>query len=204
MVKTDKSAEKPQFMAPDRATWRSWLEENHQTSTGVWLVTNKKGSGAAHLSYNEAVEEALCWGWIDSVPRKLSDTQSQLYFSPRKKGSGWSKLNKTRIEKLIANGQMTPAGLAKIEAAKRDGSYQSLDAIEAGEIAPDFAAALDANPAARGFWDAFPPSTRRGIAQWIEGAKRPETRQVRIRETVELAAQNQRANQFTKRLETEG
>ena len=186
----------PTFHAQTRAEWRAWLADNHRTAPGVWLTTNKKKSGNAHLSYDEAVEEALCFGWIDSLPRKLDDARSMLLFTPRKPKSGWSKLNKTRVETLLAAGLMTAAGLEKIELAKKNGAWTSLDAVEALTIPPDLQAALDANPTARGYFEGFSKSARKGILQWIESAKRPETRQKRIEETVTLAAKNEKANQY--------
>lgn len=119
-----------------------------------------------------------------------------LWFAPRKSGTGWSKLNKERVERLIAQGLMLPAGLAKVEAAKRDGSWTALDAIEALEIPPDLDKALSEQPEAKQHFEAFPRSVKRGILEWIAAAKKPETRAKRIAETAQLAAQNLRANQW--------
>ncbi len=181
-----------------RAEWRAWLADNYATSTGVWLVYFKKDSGEPQLPYGEQVEEALCFGWVDSKPNKLDDKRTMLYFAPRKAGSGWARTNKVRVTRLIADGLMTPAGQAKIDAAKKDGSWTLLDAIERMEMPADLAAALDANPKAKGHFDAFPPGVRKGIFQWIILAKRPDTRAKRVAETVTLAAQNIRANQYRK------
>lgn len=178
-----------------RAEWRAWLAAHHAASSGVWLVYFKKSAGG-QLSYDEQVEEALCFGWVDSKPNKLDDRRTMLYFAPRKAGSGWSKPNKERVKRLIADERMTPAGQAKIDAAKRDGSWTMLDAIERMEVPPDLAAALDANPTAKGHFDGFPPGVRKGIFQWIITAKRPDTRAKRVAETVALAAKNVRANQY--------
>ena len=163
-----------------RAAWRAWLEAHHAEARSVWLVSFKKATGQPSVSYDEAVEEALCVGWIDSTQRTLDATRSMLYFAPRKKGSGWSKPNKARVEKLAANGQMRPAGWAKVERAKADGSWALLDAVEALEIPDDLARAFLAYPHARQHFEAFPRSARRGILEWIVQAKRPETR-VRVR-----------------------
>jgi uncharacterized protein YdeI (YjbR/CyaY-like superfamily) len=181
-----------------RGEWRAWLEENHTRGEGVWLITYKKATGMPRLEYDEAVEEALCFGWVDSKPNKLDDERSLLWFAPRKAGTGWSKPNKDRVAKLIAAGLIAPAGLAKIEAAKADGSWNALDAVEALEIPADLDQALAANPPARQYWDAFPRSVKRGILEWIANAKQPETRARRIEETVRLAAENVRANQWRK------
>jgi len=179
-----------------RVEWRKWLELNHTRAEGVWLISYKKATGKPRFEYDEAVEEALCFGWIDSKPNKLDDERSMLWFAPRKAGTGWSKINKARAEKMIATGRMSPAGRAKIEAAKRDGSWSALDTIETLEIPPDLAAALSANPIAQQHFGAFPRSVKRAILEWIANAKKPETRAKRIEETVRLAAENIRANQW--------
>jgi uncharacterized protein YdeI (YjbR/CyaY-like superfamily) len=179
-----------------RAEWRAWLLENHGRSTGVWLVSFKKGTGKPRFEYDEAVEEALCFGWIDSKPNKLDATRSLLWFAPRKAKTGWSKPNKERVERLLAAGLMQPAGLAKIELAKADGSWTSLDAIEDLQLPADLIAALVALPPAEANFMAFPRSAKRGILEWIHTAKRPETRAARIAETARLAQLNERANQW--------
>lgn len=179
-----------------RAEWRKWLKQNHTRTEGVWLISYKKDTGKPRVEYDEAVEEALCFGWIDSKPNKLDEERALLWFAPRKAGTGWSKINKARAEKMIAARRMTPAGLAKIEAAKQDGSWQALDAIEALEVPPDLAAALSANPIAQQHFDAFPRSVKRGILEWIANARKSETRAKRIEETARLAADNIRANQW--------
>lgn len=179
-----------------RSEWCAWLAKHHQREEGVWLVTYKKGTGKPRIDYNEAVEEALCFGWIDSKPAKLDDERSMLYFAPRKPGSAWSKANKQRVEKLIAAGLMTPAGLAKIEAAKRDGSWYRLDTVEALEIPQDLTEALEAYPNAKQNFEAFPRSVKRAILEWILNAKKLETRAKRIAETARLADKNVRANQW--------
>lgn len=179
-----------------RAEWRAWLEEHHTRTEGVWLVTYKKATGKPRVEYEEAVEEALCFGWIDSKANTLDEERSVLWMAPRKPRTGWARTNKNRVERLIADGRMTAAGLAKIEAAKQDGSWNALDAAEALEIPPDLEKAFAQHGAARQNFDAFPPSVRKGILTWIGSAKRPETRSKRIEETARLAAENIRANQW--------
>ncbi|NJN98713.1 MAG: hypothetical protein HC875_33810 [Anaerolineales bacterium] len=179
-----------------RAEWRAWLEQNHTRPEGVWLVSYKKATGKPRVEYDEAVEEALCFGWIDSKGNKLDEERSLLWFSPRKPKTGWSKPNKERVERLIAAGLIAPAGLAKIEAAKQDGSWNALDAVEALEIPPDLASALAGYSQAQQNFEAFPRSAKRGILEWIVNAKRPETRAKRIEETARLAQDNIRANQW--------
>jgi uncharacterized protein YdeI (YjbR/CyaY-like superfamily) len=178
-----------------RAEWREWLEQHHAQTEGVWLITYKKVTGKPRVEYEEAVEEALCFGWIDSKANKLDDERTLLWFTPRKPGTGWSRPNKERIQRLTAAGLIAPAGLAKIEAAKRDGSWEKLDAVEALEIPPDLEKALAVNPAAKQYFEAFPRSVKRSILEWISSAKKPETRGKRIEETARLAAENRRANQ---------
>ena len=182
-----------------RAEWRAWLEENHTRGGGVWLITYKKATGMPRMEYDEAVEEALCFGWVDSKPNKLDDERSLLWFAPRKPGTGWSKPNKERVARLIAAGLMAPAGLAKVEAAQADGSWNALDAVEALELPADLEQALTVDPAAQRYWDAFPRSVKRGILEWIASAKTPSTRARRVDETVRLAAENRRANQWPKK-----
>ena len=179
-----------------RADWRKWLEENHARNEGVWLISYKKTSGKQSFDYEESVEEALCFGWIDSKGNKLDDERTMIWFSPRKSGSKWAKPNKERVKKLMKAGLMTPAGLAKVEAAKKDGTWNALDGVEALEIPPDLAKALSKNKTAKEYFEAFPRSVKRAILEWILNAKRPETRAKRIEETVTLAEKNIRANQW--------
>lgn len=179
-----------------RAEWRQWLAQHHTRTEGIWLISYKKATGQPRFDYDEAVAEALCFGWIDSKPNKLDAERSLLWFAPRQAGSGWSKPNKDRVEKLIAEGLMAPAGLAKIVAAQQDGSWSALDEIEALEIPSDLAAALGEHPTAAEYFAQFPRSAKRGILEWIANAKKPETRAKRIAETARLAAENLRANQW--------
>jgi len=179
-----------------RAEWRAWLAEHHTQDGGVWLVRYKKATGRPTLTNKEVTQEALCWGWIDSVPRKLDAERSLLYLAPRKPGSNWSALNKRYVAEAEASGAMTDTGRTKIAAAKADGSWTRLDDVEALIVPDDQAAALDTRNGARTHWDAFPPSTRRGILEWILNAKRAATREKRIEETAHLAEQNKRANQW--------
>jgi uncharacterized protein YdeI (YjbR/CyaY-like superfamily) len=181
-----------------RAEWRAWLQEHHARDEGVWCITYKKATGKPRVEYDEAVEEALCYGWIDSKPNKLDDERSMLWFAPRKRGTGWSKPNKERVERMQAAGLMHASGLIKVEEAKADGSWTALDAVEALELPPDLAEALARLPHARQYWDAFPRSAKRGILEWIQNAKRTETRAARIAETARSANVNARANQWRK------
>jgi len=179
-----------------RAEWRSWLEHHHTRTQGIWLISYKKATGKPRVEYDEQVEEALCFGWLDSKANKLDNERSMLWFAPRKPRTGWSKPNKERVESMLIAGLMTPAGMAKIDAAQHDGSWSALDAVEALEIPPDLQVALDGYPSAGNHFDAFPRSAKRGILEWISTAKTDVTRAKRIEETARLAEDNQRANQW--------
>jgi len=182
------------FHPLNRGEWRDWLTENYAKQSGIWFVYFKKQTGKPRVSYDEAVEEALCFGWIDSLPRKFDEERSKLLFTPRKPKSVWSKLNKTRIEKLIKNGLMTESGLVKIEAAKKDGSWNILDDSDNLKMPPDLVRELKAEKEAERNFNAFSDSIKRAILAWIGSAKRVETRKARIIKTVEMAKQNKRAN----------
>jgi len=184
----------PRVEIVSREALRDWLTANQGRAGSVWIVTWKTGAGRPHVPWGDVVDEALCFGWIDSLPRRLDADRSMLLLSPRKPGSGWSRVNKDKVARLTADGRMAPAGLAKVEAAKADGSWARLDAVDALAEPDDLVAALDADPAARANFDAFPRSSRRGILEWIVNAKRPETRAARIATTVALASENRKAN----------
>ncbi|MEM8536120.1 MAG: YdeI/OmpD-associated family protein, partial [Chloroflexota bacterium] len=180
----------------NRQEWRAWLAEHHASAPGVWLIYYKKASGKPSISYDEIVEEALCFGWVDSRPNALDDERAMFLISPRNPQSPWSRLNKQRVERLIEQDLMTEAGLAKIEAARQNGAWNQYDDIEDLIIPDDLQIALDANPAAQTNFAAFPPSSKKTILWWIASAKRPQTRAKRIEETVTLAAQNIKANHY--------
>ncbi|HEU4571802.1 MAG TPA: YdeI/OmpD-associated family protein [Candidatus Limnocylindrales bacterium] len=182
----------PHVAADDRATWRAWLAANHATARGAWLVGGL-GRPGTDLSYEAAVEEALCFGWIDGTGRRHEDGGRVQYFAPRGPRSGWAASNKARIERLLAEGRMAPAGLAAIERAKANGSWTVLDGPERLEVPDDLAAALDARPPAAANFGAFTASARKMLLAWIATARRPETRAARIGRVVEAAAENRRA-----------
>jgi uncharacterized protein YdeI (YjbR/CyaY-like superfamily) len=180
----------------NRDAWRAWLEREHGRGEGVWLISYKKATGKPALPYDEAVEEALCFGWVDSTARRLDDERSMLYFAPRKRGSGWSRPNKERIARMMAEGRMAPAGLAKVEAARADGSWSALDDVENLVVPDDLAAAFVRYPGSDERWEAFPRSARRALLEWVQNAKRDETRAKRVEETARLAQRGERANQW--------
>lgn len=176
--------------ASDRASWREWLAKNHRTSPGVWLIYYKVKSGKPSVRYKDAVKEALCFGWIDSKVKSLDEERYMQIFTPRKPRSVWSKLNKQYIEEIIEQGLMTEAGFEKIDAAKQNGSWTTLDEIEALTIPMDLKQSLEANEAANRNFQAFSNSLKKNILFWIDSAKRPETRLKRIEQTINSAAQN--------------
>jgi uncharacterized protein YdeI (YjbR/CyaY-like superfamily) len=179
-----------------RAQWRAWLGKHCGEGDGVWVVSWRKATGRAALSYDELVEEALAHGWVDSRPATFDAERGMLWVAPRKRRSSWSRLNKQRVEALIAAGRMTPAGLAVVEPARTDGSWKALDAVEALVVPDDLAAALDADPVARQAFEAFPRSATRAILEWISSARKPETRAARVATTVAEAHEGRRANQW--------
>ncbi|MGB4773296.1 MAG: YdeI/OmpD-associated family protein [Chitinophagaceae bacterium] len=185
--------------APTRKAWRSWLAKNHEKENSVWLILFSKTSSVPSIYYDEAVEEALCFGWVDSKGNKRDEESSYLYFAKRKPKSNWSKANKDRVEKLTKLGLIMPAGQAMIDLAKKTGTWSTLEVVDKLTIPPDMQTLFSKNKTAEKNFLAFPASTRRGILEWILNAKRPETRQKRIEETVTLAAQNIRANQYVKK-----
>ena len=184
-----------QVTVRSRSEWRRWLAKNHASSPGVWAVTYKKDAAEPSVSYETIVEEALCFGWIDSTRKSIDAERSRQLVTPRKARSRWSKINKERVDRLAAAGMMKPAGLAAIEVSKANGNWDALDAIERLEEPDDLRAALDRKPKARAAWDAFPRSTKRAILEWISNAKKDETRAKRVAQTVSEAAIGRRANQ---------
>ncbi|WP_193197533.1 YdeI/OmpD-associated family protein [Nostoc sp. MG11] len=188
MLKFDNQLET--LYATNRQVWREWLEKNHHTSIGIWLIYYKVKSGKPSVQYSEAVKEALCFGWIDSKVKSLDEERYMQIFTPRKPKSVWSKLNKKYIEELIEQNLMTDAGLKKIEVAKQDSSWSKLDAIEELIIPVDLKQALEANEIANKYFQAFSNSSKKNILFWIESAKRPETRLKRIEQTISSATQD--------------
>lgn len=164
----------------DRAQWRAWLAANHATAPRVWFVSPKKRTGRQRVSYEEAIEEALCFGWVDSTLRPIDDERAALMYTPRRPGSGWAASNKARVARLVDAGLMTEAGLRVVEAAQRDGSWNLLDDVEALRVPADLAAALAADPVAAAGFERLSPSAKR-LALWsVVSAKRPETRARRV------------------------
>jgi uncharacterized protein YdeI (YjbR/CyaY-like superfamily) len=185
-----------QVYVADRTAWRQWLSTHHATSPGIWLVFDKKSSRPDRLAYVDAVEEALCYGWIDSTVRTLDDARYVQLMAPRKPKSTWAATNKARVERLIAQGLMAEPGLASIERAKANGSWTSLDAVEAMVVPADLTKALRALPGAAKNFAAFSPSARKAYLHWISQAVRAETRADRVAQVARLAASNQKSRQL--------
>lgn len=191
------------FSPSNRKEWRQWLEENHHLEKSVWLIYHKKSARIPTITWSEAVEEALCFGWIDSLSKPLDEKRFMQFFSKRKPGSGWSKINKEKVKKLIEAGLMTLSGFETIETAELNGSWFLLDRVEALIIPDDLGKALAEKPAAHNFFQKLSRSDKRGLLQWLVFAKRDETRQKRIIEIVACADQNLKPKilQWTKKAE---
>jgi len=183
----------PVFQARTRTAWRQWLSRHLETSKGVYLILFNKDSDTPSVAYTEAVEEALCFGWIDATTKKRDAHSRYQYFSPRRPRSRWARSNKERVDRMIAQGLMTPAGLKVIEEARRNGSWDALNDIDDAVIPDDLLKALRRNKKAFAHFEQFSPSARRLLLEWIAGARRPETRARRIAETVAAAAANRKA-----------
>ena len=183
----------PIYHPPDRAAWRAWLAEHHGTARGAWVVSWRRASGREAIPYEELVEEALCFCWIDSTVNLLDDERGMQLMTPRKAKSTWTRLNRQRIADLDAQGLLTDAGRRAVEVAQANGWWTIYDPVEDLLEPDDLAAALDAAPAARTSWDGFPPSSRKQMLWWVLSAGKPETRATRIRKIVAEAAEGRRA-----------
>jgi uncharacterized protein YdeI (YjbR/CyaY-like superfamily) len=191
----EKFKDKKTFFAKSRNQWRKWLEKYHNKEKCVYLILYKKERKQQGVSYVDAVEEALCFGWIDSTVYKRDEESRYQFFARRNPKGNWSASNKERVKRLIEQGLMMPAGQAMIDIAKKTGTWTALDSVEKMIIPQDLKMRLEKNKKAFKNFEAFSPSAKKIILGWIQSAKRPETRQVRIKKTVELAAMNIRANQ---------
>ncbi len=185
--------------AASRADWRNWLAQNHAAQVAVWLIIYKKSAPVDSVHYPEAVDEALCFGWVDSKPNKRDDQSYYQYFSQRNPKSNWSRVNKEKVARLTEQNLMSEAGLEMVRVAKATGTWDALNDVDNLVIPDDLKQMFAEHPQAFSHWKQFPDSTKRGILEWIFNAKRPETRAKRMRQTVDLATLNQRANQYTKK-----
>jgi uncharacterized protein YdeI (YjbR/CyaY-like superfamily) len=187
------------FYPRSRQEWRDWLQDNHAKKQSVWLIYYKKKSNVSTILYSDAVDEALCFGWIDSKSKPIDEHKFMQFFSKRKEKSVWSKVNKEKIERLTKEGLMTNAGYEIIEKAKQNGSWNILDEAEALHIPEDLEGEFDKRPNAKLYFLSLSRSDKRNILQWLIRAKRRETREKRITEIVELADKNQKPKQFSGR-----
>jgi uncharacterized protein YdeI (YjbR/CyaY-like superfamily) len=183
----------PIYHPADRAAWRAWLAVNHDTARGVWVASWRKASGRDPVSYEDLVEEAICFGWIDSTVNILDGDRALQLMTHRKPKSGWTRLNRRRAAAQEARGRMTDAGRRAVEVAKANGWWTIYDPVEDMVEPDDLADALNASPAARNGWDAFPPSARRQMLWWVATAAKPETRASRITTIVSEAERGRRA-----------
>ena len=184
----------PHITPTSRKDWRAWLKKHHRTATGVWVVYAKKHTGLPSLTWQEGVEEALCFGWIDSLRRAIDGTYFKQLYTPRTPRSTWSAINKQTVERLIAGGLMTAAGLAAIEIAKANGRWSAIDHVESHVIPDDFATALAKNKKAKAGFESLSPFVRKQFLFRLNSARRPETRAKRIAELI--AAAESRRNPF--------
>ena len=192
------------YYAKDRKTWRKWLEKNHKTSTGVWLVYYKKNSGKTRVEYADAVEEALCFGWIDSTLNPIDEDSFMQLFTPRKPKSGWSKLNKERVERLIEQGLMTPAGMEKIEIAKHHGTWNKLDHIESFTVPPELKKAFKSNKKAERYFETLGKTNKKYLLYYVNGVKSADKKAARIKEIIDAANENRMPDRYALRTKKAG
>ena len=172
--------------------WTAWLREHHTQTTGVWLVSPRKAADRP-VPYEEAVLEALRWGWVDSTVKPVDEVRAMMWFAPRRKGSMWTRINKGRVARLEEAGLMEPAGAAAVAVAKETGMWTLMDDVEDLVVPADLTAAFERHPGAREHWESWSPSARKMILAWIVLAKRPETRGVRVETTAEKAARGEKS-----------
>ncbi|MBA2561781.1 MAG: YdeI/OmpD-associated family protein [Chitinophagaceae bacterium] len=173
------------FYPKDRKAWRRWLQKYHKKEPGVWLIYYKKNSGKSHVSCDDAVEEALCFGWIDSIMKPIDEEKYMQKFTPRKVKSGWSALNKRRVEQMIEQNFMTPAGMAIIDLGKQNGSWSKLDDVENSVIPPDLARVFAKNKKVLKYFEGLAKFSRKQWLYRLTNAKRPETRAKRLKEIID-------------------
>ena len=181
-------ADRDEVEVHSTADLRRWLKKNHKRDDGVWLVTYKKTAGRHYVAIGEVIDELLCFGWVDSMSRGKDDDRTMHWIAPRNPNSNWSAANKAKVADLESAGRMTDSGRALIAAAKANGCWTALDAVERLEIPIDLAAAFEANPGAADAWQGFTRSARRATLEWIVTAKRDDTRARRVAETAKKAA----------------
>lgn len=172
--------------------WSTWLTEHHSRGTGVWLVSRRRAVDRA-FSYEDSVVEALRWGWVDSTQKPVDDERSRMWFAPRRPGSIWTRPNKARIARLEAEGRLEAPGRAAVEAARANGNWTLMDAVDDRVVPDDLAAAFASYPGSRDHWDGFSPSVQKQMLAWVVMAKRPATRAQRVGAIAESAARGEKA-----------
>jgi uncharacterized protein YdeI (YjbR/CyaY-like superfamily) len=182
----------PELLLPDAAAWRAWLEQHHDSSPGVWLVLTKKGGTTTALTYDDALDEALCFGWIDGQARRRDAPTQYVRMTPRRRRSVWSARNVGHVERLEREGRMREPGRAQVRAAQEDGRWDRAYGGPATAVVPaDLAAAIAAEPTAQAWFDVLTSTNRFALIYRVEDAKRPETRERRIRQFVEMLARGE-------------
>lgn len=184
------------FTPKTKEEWRSWLEKNHEIEESVWLILYKKNSGTPSISWSDAVDEALCFAWIDSTKKTIDTEKYMQYFGRRKADSTWSKINKNKVTLFIEHGLMSPAGIKSIEIAKQNGSWTILDSVEELIIPEDLEREFSKYSNSKEFFFNLSKSVRKMMLHWIVMAKRPETRAKRIAEIVENASEGKKLERF--------
>jgi uncharacterized protein YdeI (YjbR/CyaY-like superfamily) len=180
-------AQQETYYPSSRKDWRQWLQKNHKKQQSIWVICYKKKSNVPTITWSEAVDEAICFGWIDSLRQPIDHEKFRQYFCQRKPTSAWSKINKEKVKRLTDEGLMAKAGLACIDIARKNGTWTLLDAVEALKIPTDLNKAFKAHPNAKKFFQSLSRSQQKMILQWITFAKREETRAKRVNEVAELA-----------------
>lgn len=182
-----------QLYVKTKDEWRKWLSINHDKEVEVWLIFFKKNTGTPSLEYETAVEEALCFGWIDSIIKKIDDTKYARKFTPRKDNSKWSEINKKRVAKIIKKGLMTEFGFSKIDAAKKTGYWNKVEKLNISfDLPEEFTQALKQNKKAKTFFEKLAPTYQKHFIGWIVVAKRQETKERRIKESISLLEKGQK------------
>ncbi len=184
------------FCPKDNKDWRTWLSKNHIVEDSIWLILYKKDSPNFNLTWSEAVDEAMCFGWIDSTKKSIDHEKYMQYFCKRKPKSNWSKVNKNKVNHLVENGLMEEAGYRSIEIAKENGSWTYLDQVEELMVPKDLEEELAKNKASLEYFDGLSKSNKKMLLYWVISAKREETRSKRIKEIVENASQQLKPKQF--------
>ena len=186
-------SELQQIYLEDAKKWRKWLKLNHEKSPGIWLIYFKKHSGKPRVPYNEAVEEALCFGWIDSTVKRIDEDRYMQVFTPRNPKSNWSELNKKRVEELISHGKMTDAGMKAINIAKKNGKWDEIiESQKNYDLSADFVKLFETNEKAFAVYNKLAPSHRKQYINWVMSAKKSETRLKRCREMIGMLEQDQK------------